>query len=74
MGDPIDDATYHYRYYVYNHGSYGCNSKDRFYVLGVRNFESSEFAKKNQGFFRCSGRNWGIEFAYVTGGGAAFKE
>jgi type II secretion system protein G len=72
--DPIDDPTFHYRYYVYSHGSYGCNGQGKFFVLGVRNFESSEFAKKNRGFFRCAGRNWGTEFAYVTGGGATFKE
>ncbi len=72
--DPINDATHHYRYYVYNQGSYGCGSQRKFYVLGVRNFESTDFAKKNQGFFKCSGRNWSNEFAYVTGGGATFKD
>jgi len=29
---------------------------------------------QNKGFFKCAGRNWGNEFAYVTGGGATFRE
>ena len=72
--DPVNDSTYHYRYYVYAKGSYGCQGSGSFYVLGVRNFESAEFGQKNRGFFECSGRNWGDEFAYVTGGGASFKQ
>ncbi len=70
--DPVNDATYHYRYYVYAQGSYNCAGETDFYV-GVRNFESTEFASKNKGFFRCSGRNWNNEFAYVTGGGASLE-
>jgi len=72
--DPRNDSTYHYRYYVYPRGSYGCGGDGEFYVLGIRNFESSDFAAQNRGFFKCSGRNWGNEFAYVTGGGATFRE
>jgi hypothetical protein len=68
--DPINDATFHYRYYVYAQGSYGCPGNGDFYVLGVRSFESAEFASANKGFFRCAGRDWSEEFAYVTGGGA----
>ena len=68
--DPINDATFHYRYYVYAKSSYGCVGNQDFYVLGIRNFESDDFAAKNKGFFECSGRNWNDEFAYVTGGGA----
>jgi type II secretion system protein G len=71
--DPLNDATYHYRYYVYNAGSYGCQGTTKFFVLGVRNFESPEFAAKNRGFFKCASRDWSDEFAYVTGGGASFQ-
>lgn len=74
MVDPRNDSTYHYRYYVYDQGAYGCSGEGQFYVLGIRNFESSDFAAQNRGFFKCSGRNWGNEFAYVTGGGASFRE
>jgi len=66
--DPINDATYHYRYHVYEAGTYSCESPEPFYVLGIRNFESSDFAHKKKGYFRCSGRNWSTEFAYVVGG------
>jgi len=71
--DPINDATYHYRYYVYAKGSYGCAGDHDYYVLGVRAFESSDFGAKNKGFFECSGRDWNSEFAFVTGGGASLK-
>lgn len=72
--DPINDSTYHYRYYVYEKGSYGCAGEKQFYVLGIRNFETAEFAAKNKGFFKCASRDWNNEFAYVTGGGASLKE
>ena len=68
--DPINDDTYHYRYYFYSRGSYGWKGESEFFVLGVRNFETADFAKHNKGFFKCSGQDWGNEFAYVTGGGA----
>jgi type II secretion system protein G len=71
--DPVNDVTYHYRYYVYANGSYGCAGEGPYYVLGIRNFESPEFAAKNVGFFQCASRNWCAEFAYVTGGGATFQ-
>jgi general secretion pathway protein G len=71
--DPVDDDTYHYRYYVYEPGSFGCVSDGAFYVLGVKNFETGDFAEKNRGWFRCEERDWGDELAYVTGGGASLK-
>src|SRR5262245_37668671 len=71
--DPINDATFHYRYYVYTQGSYGCTGTSDFYVLGIRSFESDDFAAKNKGFFTCSGRDWTTEFAFVTGGGTTPK-
>lgn len=71
--DPINDANYQYRYYVYAKGSYGCASESDFFVLGISRFESPDFAAQNRGFFECSGRNWSNEFAYVTGGGASLK-
>jgi prepilin-type N-terminal cleavage/methylation domain-containing protein len=71
--DPLNDSTYHYRYYVYTRGSYGCAGSGNFYVLGIKNFESADFAAKNRGFFQCSGRDWADEFAFVTGGGAGLR-
>ena len=66
--DPLNTSQYHYRYHVYNAETYACEGSEKFFVLGIRNFESADFAKKNRGFFKCSGRNWGTEFAYVSGG------
>jgi len=71
--DPLNDATFHYRYYVYASGSYGCGGSSSFYVLGVRRFETTDFAARNTGYFKCSGRDWGSEFAFVTGGGASYQ-
>jgi len=68
-----EEDAYHYRYYVYAKGSYGCVGESDYYVLGIRNFESSEFAAANRGYFECSGRDWSNEFAYVTGGGARLE-
>lgn len=69
--DPINDDTYQYRYYVYDKGTGGCASASKFYVLGLRAFETADMALKNTGYFQCASRNWGSEFAYVTGGGAS---
>ena len=69
--DPLNDDTYQYRYFVYDKGTGGCAGDSKFYVLGLRAFETGDMALKNTGYFQCSGRNWGSEFAYVTGGGAS---
>jgi prepilin-type N-terminal cleavage/methylation domain-containing protein len=69
--DPLDTSRYHYRYHVYSKGSHNCVGPGDFYVLGIRNFETAAFATQNQGQFECSGRDWGLEFDYVTGGGAS---
>ena len=71
--DPRNDEQFHYRYYVYEPGAYGCRGKSPFYVLGVKAFESAGFASRNRGFFRCETRDWSREFAFVTGGGARLK-
>jgi type II secretion system protein G len=72
--DPINDDTYHYRYFVYPQGTAGCDGAGEFYVLGIKTFENADFAGKNPGYFKCSGRDWTTEFAYVTGGNAAFHK
>ena len=71
--DPINDETYNYRYYLYARSSYGCVGPGKYYVLGVKAFETDEFRSKDGGYFRCVGRDWGTEFAFVTGGGAAYQ-
>lgn len=65
--DPLDDERYHYRYFVYEEGEYGCRGLGPFYVLALTRFENDEVAAHNPGCFRCSGRDWTREFAFVTG-------
>jgi general secretion pathway protein G len=71
--DPLNNDTYHYRYFVYAKGTAGCVGDGPFYVLGIKNFETQGFKVKNPGFFKCSGRDWNSEFAYVTGSGAKLE-
>ena len=71
ISDPINDNTFHFRYYVFNQGSYGCVGPGKFYVLGIRNFETASFAQKHSGTIACSNRDWGSEFDWVTAGGAS---
>lgn len=71
--DPINDATYFYSYYLYDKGTAGCKGDGKFYVLGVKAFETSAFAARNKGYFKCSGRDWTSELAFATGGGASQK-
>jgi len=72
-GDPVNNTRFHYRYFVYEEGEYGCEGEGPFYVLGITEFEDPGFAAKHRGFFRCAGRNWSNEFAYVTGGGGVSR-
>ena len=69
--DPLNNAHYHYRYYVYDQGAAGCSGDSEFYVLGIRGFETAEFKAKHPGYFKCSARDWSNEFAWVTGGGVS---
>ena len=73
VNDPIGDASHHYRYYVYDHASYGCQGDGQFYVLGILRFESAQSEAKYPGSFECSARDWGKEFEYVTGGGTTSR-
>ncbi len=72
--DPINDNEFHYRYYVYSQGSYGCQGSGPFFLLGIRRFETEPFTDRHRGFFKCKGRDWATTFAYVTGSGATFKQ
>jgi len=63
-----DNACYGYAYYVYSAGTSGCDTaRGRFFVLGVRNMETSTGAHPNSPGFRCPSRNWQSEFEWVTG-------
>lgn len=66
--DPNNSGSNIYSYYRYSAGSSGCNSsKGYFYVLGVRNMESSGNPHPQSPGWSCSGRNWQSEFEWVTG-------
>lgn len=71
--DPIDDAVHHYAYAVYAEGEYECVGVGSFYVLGVATFETEGLRARGGGYFKCSGRDWNRELAFVTGGGASYR-
>lgn len=68
--DPRNDASFFYSYYLYDKGTAGCRGDGKFYVLGIKAFETSAFATKHAGWFRCADRDWTEELAYASGGGA----
>lgn len=72
--DPLNDETYQYRYQVFAKGTGGCLGDTSFFVLGVKAFETSDFAAKNKGLFKCATRDWATEFAFVCGGGASLTK
>ncbi|MFA5360076.1 MAG: hypothetical protein WC349_03935 [Patescibacteria group bacterium] len=51
--DPINDATYHYRYKKFKAGDYGC--ENAFYILQVNNFG---LQNKNNGKGSCPDFDW----------------
>lgn len=61
-------GCYGYNYYVYNAGSYGCDAaKGNFYVLGVRDMETSANPYPTSPGWSCPARDWQAEFDWVTG-------
>lgn len=61
-------SCYGYNYYVYSAGSSGCDSsRGAFYVLGVRDMETSGRPHLQSLGWSCPGRNWQNEFDWVTG-------
>ena len=66
--DPINSGTTYYSYYVYSAGSSGCDSsRGEFYVLGVRDMETSGRPHSQSPGWSCPSRNWQGEFDWVTG-------
>jgi prepilin-type N-terminal cleavage/methylation domain-containing protein len=62
-------GCYGYNYYRYGAGSYGCDaSKGAFYVLGVRDMETSSRPHPDSPGWNCPSRNWQNEFDWVIGG------
>ncbi len=67
--DPtIADSCGNYAYYRYSAGDYGCDaSRGAYYVLGVRDMETSGNPYPGSPGWSCSGRNWQSEFDWVIG-------
>ncbi len=61
-------GCYGYNYYRYSAGSYGCDSdRGSFYVLGVRDMETSGRPHSDSPGWSCPNRNWQNEFDWVAG-------
>jgi len=66
--DPtINDACGNYAYYRYGAGGCGDPSMPAFYVLGVRNMETSGRPYPSSPGWSCPSRNWNGEFEWVVG-------
>ncbi len=67
--DPsVNDLCGNYAYYRYPAGNAGCDtSRGAFYVLGVRDMETSGNPYPSSPGWSCPGRNWQGEFEWVTG-------
>jgi len=58
-----------YAYYRYIPGSYGCDdSRGAYFVLGVRDMETSGNPHLSSPGWSCPSRNWQTEFDWVIGG------
>jgi prepilin-type N-terminal cleavage/methylation domain-containing protein len=73
--DPINNSTtnlkgFLYKYYRYNAGTNGCDSsRGAYYVLAAGSAETASGGQLSSSpGFQCSGRNWGIEGGWITGG------
>lgn len=68
-GDPIAAANCGgYSYYRYPAGSYGCNvSRGAYFVLGIRDMETSGNPYPSSPGWSCPSRNWQSEFEWVIG-------
>lgn len=67
--DPtINNDCGNYAYYRYGAGSSGCDiSRGAFYVLGVRDMETSNNPHPANPGWSCPLRDWQTEFEWVTG-------
>lgn len=68
LDSTINNDCGNYAYYRYNAGSSGCSaSRGAFYVLGVRNMETSNNPHPSSLGWSCPSRNWQGEFDWVVG-------
>jgi hypothetical protein len=64
--DPINNDSFHFRYFVYPTGSWGGN-EDPFYVLVATAFETPHDFLAGRGSYRRGQRIWSDEFAFALG-------
>jgi type II secretion system protein G len=63
------NGCYGYNYYRYNQAYASCDSsRGAFYVLGVKDMETSARPHPDSPGWSCSGRDWKTEFDWVVGG------
>jgi len=69
LQDPVvNDSCGNLAYYRYPPGYAGCSaSNGYFYVLGIRDLETSGNPYRSSPGWNCPGRNWQDEFDWVTG-------
>lgn len=69
ISDPrTNDDRGNYAYYRYEQGAEGCDpAKGAFYVLGIRDLETSSGRSSNSPGWRCAGRDWHCGFEWVSG-------
>lgn len=64
----VNDACGNYAYYRYGAGDGACDAlRGAYYVLGVRDMETSGNPYPSSPGWNCSGRNWQGEFDWVIG-------
>lgn len=69
VSKPGNPCGWGYHYYRYGAGSYGCDaSRGAYFVLGVRDMETSGRPHPDSLGWSCPGRNWQSEFDWVIGG------
>ncbi|HPF14468.1 MAG: prepilin-type N-terminal cleavage/methylation domain-containing protein [Planctomycetes bacterium] len=73
LADPIEDATHYFAYRKLPAGTYGCVGPGSYYVIAIHAFETQQARNQFPSNFRCSGFDFGSQFAYATGGGASFQ-
>lgn len=71
LQDPVNDAGHYYAYNLFPKGAEGCKGRGAFYVLGIKRFETANFAAEHPGYFKCAQKDWSEEFDYVCGGGTS---
>jgi len=68
LDSTVNDNCGNYAYYRYSKGSYKCDaSKGYYYVLGVRDMESTPNPYPSSPGWSCSDRDWQTEFDWVVG-------